>query len=141
MSALNISRSLGVALLGLGALAMSFRCLQSIMAWVMELHFYWQAGWNFALPTPVHSIQVTPVPAGLNAFHRILIGWPISIAGYAGLALVTLRFAKFAQTAEPNLQTPPLHKSPFFWLAVILLMAIVALMAFWHFAATSMAHH
>jgi len=106
---------------------MGYKCAADIVRWSIELHFYWQADWNFALPPPGHKTLPSNEPLERNYRTQIIFGWPLSILSYGALCFAMFRLAKLFWKNDPSLkQSRPSRRSGPFWLLIALLVAAFA---------------
>lgn len=130
-----------VFVFGIMAMTSALMCVTALFSWIGDVYFYWQSGWNFDLPHPVHAGDESIAPKQASNFDRVVYGWPQQIFVFASMYVSMEKLLKQIVSAPPPVNPPPLHKRPAFWLAVVLFALAIALMLSTTFIAASMRHH
>lgn len=118
----RMKRAIGLAFYGAAGLILAGACLRAILAWLGEIHFYWQAGWNFALANPGFDRRDPVAPREPDNLSRLLYGWPFRILLYGTMLAVPLGYIRRLLSPEPLPVDPrPLHRRPALWVALGLL--------------------
>ncbi|PZF76029.1 hypothetical protein DK847_15405 [Aestuariivirga litoralis] len=138
---MNIRLFFGVFVFGIMAMTSALMCATALFRWIGEIHFYWQSGWNFDLPHPVHAGDDSIAPKQASNFDRIVYGWPLRILVFASTYVSMEKLLKQIVFAPPPVNPPPLHKRPAFWLAIVLFALATGLMISAPFIVKSMRHH